>query len=308
MECLLCKNKDTNTISSIRVDDLNKLYLKTLNIDVSSEFRDNVIHFQHCPLCDLRFFYPLSPGSDEFYQQLQNFDWYYLSEKQEYEIAKKFVKSNDQVLDVGAGSGAFQKLIPHAQFTGLELNTKAIADGQKNGIVMLNETVQEHSQKKAGYYDVVTAFQVLEHIPQINDFVDSCIKCLKPNGLLIFSVPGNDGFVADVYNMGMNMPPHHISRWSDEALKNIGKVFDLNPIHLEHDSLATHHHFMYSTTEYEKFFYSDLSMSRRKKLIDNSLSGFLINKLAKLLSYIHKKGVSKHQVFGHSVTIVLKKP
>ncbi|MGV2387332.1 MAG UNVERIFIED_CONTAM: hypothetical protein LVR29_00250 [Microcystis novacekii LVE1205-3] len=46
-------------------------------------------------------------GSENFYEKLQVFDWYYLEEKNEYDYASQFIKPSDSVLEIGCGKGSF---------------------------------------------------------------------------------------------------------------------------------------------------------------------------------------------------------
>lgn len=49
------------------------------------------------------------------------------------------------------------------------------------------DTIEHHADKNAEKYDVVISNFVLQHIRKHNIFLQSCIKCLKPGGLIITS-------------------------------------------------------------------------------------------------------------------------
>lgn len=308
-KCPLCYSTKTNTIATFAVSDLNKVYVDKFKINTESEFKgEKEISLLKCLDCDLRFYNPQTPGGESFYKQLQKFPWYYLEEKDEYKFAKKFINNSDLVLDVGSGNGAFSEIVKPATFTGLEFNNAAIEEGKKKGINIINETVEEHANKNFEKYDIVSAFQVLEHVTTIHDFIKSCLKCLKPNGLLIFSVPSNDSFIRNVNNLVMNMPPHHMSRWSDESLKNIGKVFNLEVVQIDHENLSKLHHFLYSTTQWEELLRKGFGKKTNEIVFDTSIKNFVFNKFAKLLGLVFPIGIKKNKPpYGHSVTIVLKK-
>ena len=276
-------------------------------MDVSKEFSDHrEIFLKECPICDLKFFYPLAPGSEFFYKDLQQFDWYYLEEKNEYSIAKNFIKKSDSVLDVGSGKGAFKEFVNGADFTGLELSNEAIITGQQKNIKILNQTIEEHASANKEKYDVVCAFQVLEHIPNIHTFIEKCLDALKPQGLLIISVPSDESFVPRIFNCILNMPPHHISRWPDSTLKKVAKQFNLSVHHFEHDLLSPIHKDVYSMTvchhALNKIF------NRKERLINRSLLDNILKKLSYPLSLFYSKGLVKGLLpLGHSITVVYKK-
>jgi SAM-dependent methyltransferase len=89
---------------------------------------------------------------------------------------------------------------------------------------------------------VVCAFQVLEHVPDPRAFLASCVYCLKPGGRLILSVPAEDSFTGLVPNNCLNLPPHHLTRWSDKALLALREEFNLHDLQLIPLPLEDIHH------------------------------------------------------------------
>ena len=91
--------------------------------------------------------------------------------------------------------------------------------------------MQKHLVKNPQRYDIICSFQVLEHVTEVGEFIDACLKCLKPGGLLIYAVPNNNPFLYkhDKFNV-LNLPPHHAGLWNKISLLNIEKFFDLTVI------------------------------------------------------------------------------
>ena len=56
---------------------------------------------------------------------MQNLEWYYMDEKDEYDYAKNFIKESDLVLEIGCGKGAFAQKISTKKYVGLEFSRKA---------------------------------------------------------------------------------------------------------------------------------------------------------------------------------------
>ncbi len=173
---------------------------------------------------------------------------------------------------------------------------------------MLNESVQEHSLGNANKYDVVCSFQVLEHVSDIHTFVESCITCLKPGGLLIYSVPSADSFLSFVENCIINMPPHHVSRWTDKALKKIANIFNMKTLRIEHEQLADIHLRLYATEIVRRGIKRKLGL--KHYLIDSSFTGYIIGIASNLIGIFYARWLNNsvtHPI-GHSVSAVYRKP
>ena len=306
--CPLSKSTRLTVLEKIQTSDLVRMYNKWLDGDISQEFGTiDEIGFYHCADCDLKFFSPAIGGSERFYERLQKFDWYYKDSKTEYDYARQFVKSSDLLLEIGCGKGAFAQQISTKTYVGLELSQKAIEAARENGVDANRETIQDHARNHSAKYDVVCAFQVLEHITDTCSFIDASLTCLRRGGLLIYSVPSSDSFVSFLSNPLTNMPPHHLTWWSDRCLENIAKIFHIELLHLKHEILQSHNKQLYAyaiiMASLEDIF------GVRPSLIQRSLKQKGIRKVASLGARILKRGLVDYRLLprGHTVTVVYRK-
>lgn len=305
--CPLCHSNSLRTLERIVVADLIALYQKKLRVDVTTEFSDQrELSLNECAGCDLKFFLPLIAGSAEFYDSLQQHDWYYLHEKSEYRFASQQIGEQASVLDIGCGAGRFADHLPGRQFTGLELSQAAREKAIARGLQVRSESVQAHAQQQVGRYDVVSAFQVIEHVADIHSFIRAGLECLKPGGLLIYSAPSADSFVTETSNGILNLPPHHLSWWSDRCLRRVAEIFGLQLVALEHEALAPVHFRWYG-------FNQALRMMARLtgyqgKLIDRSVKYKITAALAAPLAALYWLRLRWTDALprGHSVTAVYR--
>jgi len=310
MECILCKNTTVAKLSDIKVKDLCKVYSAWLSYDMSEEFKDiQAISYVECCDCGLRFFFPVIAGSDRFYDSLSKKMGvnYYQHEKKEYEFAAGFIKEDDTVLDVGSGPGIFKKYVK-GHYTGLDFNPLAIERATNESVRVLNESIEEHTEKNTSLYSVVTAFQLIEHVADPPKCLQACLEALRPGGLLIISVPSEESFVSLQENAVLNMPPHHVSRWSDRSLLSLEKLFNLTCVDLKHEKLERIH--------YESFIFLLSNITVRTllgwdkgKMIDVSFRKKIVNVLSRFLKPLYRSVYRNNLLWpnGHSVTAVLRK-
>jgi 2-polyprenyl-3-methyl-5-hydroxy-6-metoxy-1,4-benzoquinol methylase len=295
---------------TIEVKALIKLYSRWGGVDISSEFLDlETINFYHCLDSDLKFFHPLVTGSESFYQELQKFNWYYMDDKEEYDYACRYIKDNDIILEVGCGKGAFSRKIQTSSYTGLEFSKDAIEIASKASIKIINQSVEIHSNSHLESYDVVCSFQVLEHVSNPKSFIESCLKCLKKGGLLIISVPSDDSFIGSLKNNVLNMPPHHVTRWSDKALQYVADRFCLKLIDIHHEKLADIHRRLYARELVIKSLYNLWKNNQSYSLVDSSTNYQVKSKISKVIAAFISAGLTDDRIkpIGHSVTVVYQK-
>lgn len=280
--CPACSGNDTATLEVIPAKALITLYAKSFGIDVSSYFGGlSEVRLKRCGQCDLRFFDPPCPGDGVFYENLQRFDWYYQDEKPEYVFAQHHVPPEADVLEVGCGKGAFYSFLPDTvRYTGLEFNDAAVAKGQAAGLHILKESVEQHAQASDRRYDVVCAFQVLEHVPDAAAFVRSCISLLNPRGTLMLAVPAEDSFLALSPDSALNMPPHHVLRWSDLALSNLAQREGLAITQVWHETVAAYHERLYETALAHEWCVSHHLLARR--MVEGGIRSKAVRRLLRL--------------------------
>jgi 2-polyprenyl-3-methyl-5-hydroxy-6-metoxy-1,4-benzoquinol methylase len=221
----------TFLVKKLEISKIKESY-KGFNIDISRFFPKDAdfIEIRECEDTGYRFYYPLNlDGDGEFYEALQKYPWYYEPWKWEYDEAIKHVKKEDKILEIGSGGNKFIEKLASLGYniTGLELNQDAVKKGLAKGLNVLPDSIQQHAEKFRGHYDVVASFQVVEHIADVQSFMQSSVDALKSGGTLIVSVPNNDSYMKLREYASLNMPPHHMGLWTKDSLTKMGEHFDL---------------------------------------------------------------------------------
>ena len=220
-----------------------------------------------------------------------------MDDKEEYQIALRLMPTEGSVLEVGSGRAAFASLVGVNRYTGLEFNDKAIERAGSVGITLIKESVEDHAKHNLHQYDAVVSFQVLEHVSSPAQFIKGCVDCLKPGGTLILAVPSRDGFAGGAINNVLDMPPHHVSHWSEQAMRKIGDLYELEVISLVHETVANYHQYWVRKVKIESAIRRAVGLNYR--LLDCRMFARLLSKLAGLLAFLVRQ--SQAGIKGHTV-------
>ena len=310
MNCILC-SADTDKKEKINSNQIKHLWQSTA--DISSLIKQDYYYMFECNSCGLLFFDTKLIGDSSFYDKINESAWYYDDlNKDEYTFASKFITKSDKILDIGCGFGKFTNFISNKEnFTGLDISENARDYGTKNNIKIINELIQNHCIKNENNYDVITCFQILEHIDNPVDFIKKALITLKKDGLFIISVPNEESYLKYIPNNKFNLPPHHSIFWKQKQLIKIAEIFNLTILEVDIQEIAKVH----KPEAKFAFFYKILCYLNNKKIqkIDYSPKYFkLYNiafKLIRIIPSFITDLIFKLNTFrvSHTITIVYKK-
>jgi SAM-dependent methyltransferase len=229
----LTKSKNITLVDEFDVEIIKQKYKNEININVDRLFLGlkKVLLFQ-CNETKYRFYHPFSIIGDAlFYRELSETRTNYYSQRWEHKRALNYLNTNDLILEVGSGFGAFISYLKNNNIEnvqGIELNPLAIKKCQDLGYKVEGVLIEDAAIKYFEKYDAVCYFQVLEHITNVGDFIKSSLETLKKGGRLIIGVPNNNPylFVNDKWHT-LNLPPHHAGLWNKESLKALEKVYSI---------------------------------------------------------------------------------
>lgn len=232
----------------IVVAPLVERYSAKLNVDVGQYFGDRRrIGIYECEKTKYRFYYPFDlAGDGAFYEALNAQHSYHSEWKVEFQFAKDLARTigrDAKILDVGCGYAAFLsalKLAGHSDIHGLEFNQRAVEIGLSKGMSVSGEAIADHAQRNSERYDLVTCFQVLEHISNPRSFLESIVAVTKKGGKIVIAVPNNEPFFAGLHvNALTNLPPHHMGLWSIESLRNLERIFSIKLLRHQYDQVVS---------------------------------------------------------------------
>lgn len=109
---------------------------------------------------------------------------------------------NISILDVGCGMGFLMLALKRSGYqfiNGIDTDDQQVQSCRKKNLdVTLVKDSSDFLKENGGKYDVITAFDVLEHIPASRqiDFVKNIYGSLKPGGIFIATVPNANSVLA----------------------------------------------------------------------------------------------------------------
>jgi SAM-dependent methyltransferase len=90
-------------------------------------------------------------------------------------------------------------------------------------------------------YDLVTAFQVLEHVANPLDTLREVSRTMSEHADLIVALPNADGVIRWLRPATLNMPPHHLSWWTANAVAVVASRCDLRVVETAFEPLSSLH-------------------------------------------------------------------
>lgn len=245
MECPLCESKKTQLQSSLDVERIISCWEQGLKIDVRGELRGvSIIELYKCRDCALQFFKPNSiAGSPSLYEQLGRADWYYMPRKWEHDVASEDLEGCENGIELGCGFGDFVARVSKEmgiQFEGCEQNPSAVKVARDNGVHVHLKDSESLAKERPGAYAAVCSFQVLEHVTDPAVFLKAACHLLRPGGKLIFGVPNAKSFLRYSFNP-LDMPPHHMTRWTDAVLRKLPRLLPLKLVRVAYEPLRDYH-------------------------------------------------------------------
>lgn len=151
-------------------------------------------------------------------------------------ITELNIKNNVNVLDVGAGSGAFAVCLKKTGFfrkvTTLDISDSCVDACKKQGLIALKGTLDDippHS------FDLITMNDLIEHVYSPRKILEQCHSCLTENGVIAIATPNGEGFDFKILRekTGNITPPEHLNYFNPKSLSLLLKSTGFLPVYVE---------------------------------------------------------------------------
>lgn len=159
---------------------------------------------------------------NQIYHKVRN---HTLTQKTKW-VQSLFTGHKGQILEVGAGTGAFahSMLKKGWKVSALEPDAASRQKALENYDINLLP-IEELFQLEPAKYEVITLWHVLEHVHDLNAYMKTFNSLLKPNGRLIIAVPNYTSYDAGFYKnfWAAYDVPRHLYHFSPLSMHYLAK-------------------------------------------------------------------------------------
>ena len=142
-------------------------------------------------------------------------------------LVNKFTKlENGNLLDVGAGTGAFASFMHRSgwQVSGLEPDEQARQRAATLHSIRLEDSSRLFELHE-DQFDAITLWHVIEHVHLLHKYLEQLKKVVKPNGSIFIAVPNYTSYDAGVYQefWAAYDTPRHLYHFSPDSMRKLLK-------------------------------------------------------------------------------------
>lgn len=216
---------------------------------------DLVQHLEHyriyqCRHCKVQFADPMKGANAEFYRAASYYEHRISAVSlaltklrwEQKRVLQLCPPKGKRVLDVGMGIPAFlaaARDLGAKQVTGTEIDSACVAVARHHydlaDVVLgtLGDALLD--PMRAHGYDIVTFFEVIEHLEDPRAEIDMVKLALAPGGYIAATVPNRDRILpgAEV----SDCPPNHLTKWNAGSLRHLFEVCGFEVVHVELDPM-----------------------------------------------------------------------
>ncbi|MBZ5503744.1 MAG: class I SAM-dependent methyltransferase [Acidobacteriia bacterium] len=134
-------------------------------------------------------------------------------------------KQGGAILDIGCSSGGFLRTMRGESWKlyGIEMEASTAEKGRSatGAEVFVGDAVEAPFPPES--FDVITTFDVLEHVYQPRQFLGKVLEWLKPGGLFYTMLPNIDSWEARIFGSywyGLELP-RHLFHFSPQSLRHV---------------------------------------------------------------------------------------
>ncbi len=187
------------------------------------------------------------------------------------ELQKLMPKPNPRLLDIGCAAGLFLSLSGQRGFDaeGLELNQQYVEYVTAHRAVKVYPKLLEEMRYPGGSFDVVTLWDVLEHLPKPTETLKEISRILRKDGVLALTTINHSCINEKIlgHRWRYYMPPDHLCSFTPPLLTPLLARCGFTVLNVQHQymfEVLADHYFRFLTPSPGDGFVSDALNKFRK--------------------------------------------
>ena len=224
----------------------------------------------------------------------------YIAEAQRhYEFINRY-KKHGRILDIGCSAGFFLKVARDHNWDahGLDIaeDTAALA-AERYGFNVTVGSLEE-STFPPNYFDVVTLWDVLEHLDDPKKTLSIVNRIIKDTGILVISTPNIDGLFPKLsYKLARLLdywphpePPRHLFQFSKKTLSHLVELTAFKVIEIQDERIPIG----YTFGSLKALLRSPMRLCYSLIFIPVAFAGPILHAGDNVIAVIQKKSASRH--------------
>ena len=223
--------------------------------DYIHEFDSHGLPLVKCTNCELRFHTKIPADLNDIYQA-PDYTVYTKGASEEHfnyrreRFGRERIKLledhcgplfDKRLLDVGCGEGYFlsvaREVCKYCVGSEFSAHLRTFAQ-EKTGVTVYGEALADFPEQ---YFDIITVFDVIEHIPNPVSFLESASNLLSPGGCILLYTPNFDSFSIRVMKENSSIVgTGHVILFNHTSLIKLGEKVGLEVLHTETKGLDIH--------------------------------------------------------------------
>ncbi|RQW77194.1 MAG: methyltransferase domain-containing protein [Methanothrix sp.] len=218
-----------------------------------AEFRKHGVDIVCCVNCGSRYGTQIAANLDDVYKNSGYLSYSKEDNEEHYNyrrerfgrervaILEKYCGdiTDKYLIDIGCGNGYFLSVAmekcKHCYGTEFSDKLREFTE-QKTGLTIYNKSLDDLPLKS---FDIVTLFDVIEHIPDPDPFMQSVDKILNPGGYVLIFTPNFDSFSINVMHEYSSIvdPTEHVVLYTLPSLSFLAKKMGYDVVYSETQGL-----------------------------------------------------------------------
>ena len=150
----------------------------------------------------------------------------------QFELFKKFLNKDTKYLEIGCSFGGIVSKVCDYGVKECHVIEPNIEDSnfiknRYNNVKVFN-SLFEDANLEENYYDIIVAFDVLEHVYSPGNFLKKCCFLLKNSGILIIAVPNHNDVLLTTYRSNeykkFYYHKSHINYFTSSSIKDLCNI------------------------------------------------------------------------------------